>query len=65
MDIHSIIDVLGSDPAGVAKKFNIPLRTVYGWCKGDRTPPDYILSMMNRIILLEKEVEHGKEESTY
>ena len=28
--IHDIIDILHSDPAGISKKFGIPLPTVYG-----------------------------------
>ena len=58
-DIHSIIELLHSDPAGVSMKFGIPLRTVYGWCKGNRTPPDYVIAMMLNIILLERRMTNG------
>ena len=54
VDIHAIIEMLHSDPAGISMKFGIPLRTVYGWCKGNRTPPDYLINMMLNIILLER-----------
>lgn len=54
MTIHEIIDMLHTDPKGISIKFGIPLRTVYSWCKGDRTPPEYILTMMLNIILLER-----------
>ena len=56
VDIHAIIEMLHSDPAGISMKFGIPLRTVYGWCKGNRTPPDYLINMMLNIILLEKRI---------
>ena len=59
IDIHSIIELLHSDPAGVSMKFGIPLRTVYGWCKGNRTPPDYVIAMMLNIILLERRMTYG------
>mgnify|MGYP002514629014 CR=1 FL=1 len=50
LTIHEIIDEMRSDPAGIAEKFNVPLRTVYNWCSGTRKPPAYILEMMNYII---------------
>lgn len=61
-DIHSIIELLHSDPAGISSKFGIPIRTVYGWCKGNRTPPDYLICMMLNIILLERRLGHGNSE---
>ena len=60
--IHDIIDYLHSDPAGVSKKFGIPLPTVYSWCNSSRKPPAYVLSMMKQIIALEKGVHNGNEE---
>lgn len=57
--IHNIIDLMKSDPKGVSDRFGIPLRTVYGWCKGFRTPPAYVLDMMQRIIELEGGIGHG------
>ena len=59
VDIHAIIEMLHSDPAGISMKFGIPLRTVYGWCKGNRTPPDYLINMMLNIILLERRSNNG------
>ena len=59
MTIHEIIDMLHSDPAGISLKFGIPLRTVYNWCSGTRTPPDYTINMMLNIILLERRLNNG------
>ena len=56
-DIHSVIELLKSDPAGISMKFGIPLRTVYHWCKGTRRPPDYVIMMMLNIILLERRIK--------
>lgn len=65
--IHDIIDMLRSDPQGISLKFGIPIRTVYSWCEGKRTPPDYVIMMMFNIILLEKSLKrrlgiNGKQE---
>ena len=62
VDIHVIIEMLKTDPAGISTKFGIPLRTVYGWCKGNRQPPDYVINMMLNIILLERRMKNGNEE---
>lgn len=68
INIHAIIDMLRSDPAGISSKFGIPLRTIYGWCNGNRKPPEYVLMMMLNIILLERRLaiyadkEKGLEE---
>ncbi len=62
-DIHAIIEMLQTDPMGISTKFGVPLRTVYGWCKGNRTPPDYVINMMLNIILLERRSKiNGNEE---
>ena len=60
--IHDIIDMMGSDPAGISSKFGIPIRTVYGWCNGSRTPPDYLICMMLNILLLERRLAYVKSE---
>ena len=52
--IHTIIEMLASDPSGISEKFGIPLRTVYSWCEGTRRPPAYVITMMLNIILLER-----------
>ena len=58
--IHDIIDLMRSDPRGVSLKFGIPIRTIYTWCEGVRTPPDYVIMMMLNIILLERRLGHGE-----
>ena len=60
--IHDIIDILHSDPAGVSKKFGIPLPTIYGWCNGNRQPPAYVIGMMYQIVDMERRYGHGNEE---
>lgn len=53
IDIHEIIEIMRADPKGISNKFNIPLRTVYSWCSGERRPPDYIIKMIHSILILE------------
>lgn len=60
-DIHTIIDMLHSDPSGISTKFGIPVRTVYAWCSGARRPPEYLITMMLNIILLERRISNGNE----
>lgn len=59
-DIHTIIDMLHSDPVGISTKFGIPIRTVYHWCSGSRRPPEYLITMMLNIILLERRLNNGQ-----
>lgn len=61
IDIHEIIDMMRADPKGISDKFNIPLRTVYSWCSGERKPPDYIIKMMHYILILERRSSNGNE----
>ena len=59
IDIHEIIEMMRADPKGISNKFNIPLRTVYSWCSGERRPPDYIINMMHSILILEGRLSNG------
>jgi putative transcriptional regulator len=44
----------GLSQTALAKKFDIPLRTVQDWHAGRRKAPDYVISMMTRLLDLEK-----------
>lgn len=44
----------GLSQTGLAKKFDIPVRTVQDWHAGRRKAPDYVISMMTRLLDLEK-----------
>ena len=64
-NIHDVIDLLETDPAGISLKFGVPLRTVYSWLSGERQPPKYLIMMMLNIILLERRLAiygNSKEE---
>lgn len=53
MDIKQIRNKLGLSQSQFAKKFDIPLGTLAHWEQGVRTPPQYVVSMIQQIIKLE------------
>lgn len=44
----------GLSQTELARRFEIPLRTVQDWHAGRRTPPDYVVNMLHRLLSLEK-----------
>lgn len=42
MSVKDICKVAGLSQVGLASRFAIPTRTVEDWCRGQRTPPDYV-----------------------
>ena len=59
--IAQLCECYGLSQTALAKKFNIPLRTVQDWHAGRRVPPDYVVSMMWRLLDLEKFKEKYRE----
>ena len=53
MTIKDICTEYNITQTELSKWFEIPLRTVQDWYSGRRTPPDYVVNMMVRIIELE------------
>lgn len=52
--IAEICERYGLSQTALAKKFDIPLRTVQDWHGGRRKAPDYVVSMIDRLLDLEK-----------
>lgn len=52
--IAALCERYGLSQTALAKKFDIPLRTVQDWHAGRRKAPDYVVSMMTRLLDLEK-----------
>lgn len=49
-DVRSICNVAGISQRSLAERFCIPYRTVEDWCRGVRTPPDYVRLMMQQLL---------------
>ena len=54
MTIKEICEKYGYSQSALARRFNIPLRTVQGWHIGERKPPEYVLGMMEEILSFEE-----------
>lgn len=52
--IAQICERYGLSQTALAKKFEIPLRTVQDWHAGRRKAPDYVVNMIARLLDLEK-----------
>ena len=50
MTIKEICEKHGLSQTALAKRFDIPLRTVQDWHAGRRTPPDYVVVMMVELL---------------
>ena len=55
MTIKDICKKYKITQTALAKRFDIPLRTVQDWHGGRRNPPDYVITMM--IELLERDAD--------
>ena len=54
MSIKELCSKYGLKQIELARRFGIPLRTVQDWYSDKRTPPDYVVSMIIRLLELEK-----------
>ena len=50
MTIREILTATGMTQTALAKRFDIPLRTVQNWATGQRECPVYIRKMMMEIL---------------
>lgn len=53
MTIKEICEKYGFSQSALARRFNIPLRTVQNWHEGTRKPPEYVVGMIEEIFRLE------------
>ena len=58
MLIKELRKITGLSQVEFAKKFHIPVGTLSHWEQGIRTPPEYVVYMMTRIVY--NEHEHNK-----
>ena len=53
--IKELCTEYGLGQTELARRFNIPLRTIQNWHAGVRNPPDYVVSMMDELLRIEKD----------
>ena len=53
LTIREILEITGMTQVALAKRFDIPLRTVQNWATGQRECPVYIRKMIIEILRLE------------
>ena len=54
--IKELCDQYGLSQSALARRFNIPLRTIQDWYAGRRTPPEYVVGMMAEILANDKSI---------
>ena len=50
MTIKEMRELLGISRAEFSRRYDIPIRTLENWESGTRTPPDYVINLLERII---------------
>ena len=50
MEIKEMRELLGISRAEFSRRYGIPLRTLENWESGMRTPPPYVITLLERII---------------
>ena len=56
--IKEICEKYGLKQIELSRRFNIPRRTVQDWYSEKRTPPDYVVGMIDELLKKEKEPEN-------
>ena len=53
-DSERIREMLGVSRAEFSRRYHIPLRTVEAWDSGTRTPPAYVVELLERVVREDK-----------
>ena len=53
--VKDLLTEYGLGQTALARRFNIPLRTVQNWCGGQNTPPDYVITMIEELLRRDRE----------
>lgn len=59
MNVKDIRSRTGLSQQKFSEKYEIPKRTIEEWESGRRTPPDYVLKMLARIV--DEDIEQQKK----
>lgn len=55
MNIKEICERYDLTQAALSKRFGVPYRTVQDWYAEKRTPPDYVVRMMEELLRIQTE----------
>lgn len=55
MTIKEIRDLLNVSRAEFSRRYGIPSRTLEDWEKGKRTPPPYVITLLERVVTEDKQ----------
>lgn len=55
MTIKELRDLLSVSRAEFSRRYGIPSRTLEDWEKGKRTPPPYVLTLLERVVTEDKQ----------
>lgn len=50
MTIRELLDTYHLSQTAFSQRFGIPLRTVQDWCRGLRTPPAYVVRLIEEAL---------------
>lgn len=50
MKVKKIRELTGLNQSEFSRKYNIPLRTIQDWEAERRTPPEYVLKLLERVV---------------
>ena len=53
MTIKELRDMTGLSQGKFAEKYGIPRRSIENWEGGQRTPPEYVLKLLERCVLMD------------
>lgn len=57
MTIAEICKKHGVGQTELARRFNVPLRTIQDWYAGRRVPPAYVVTMMDELLAMDAKKE--------
>lgn len=55
MTIKEMRDLLNVSRAEFSRRYGIPSRTLDDWEKGKRTPPPYLITLLERVVTEDKQ----------
>ena len=58
--IKSLCEAYGMSQTALARRFDIPLRTVQDWHAGRRKPPAYVVNMLTALLEYDRKAKGKK-----